>query len=192
MLSLLPARLVIRVVRRSEEVRVDARLVGTWRIEAVASRTGDYEDPNLTWTTVPADTEQGERLGAVAHTFRADGTGQIGNRGVPARSPEQFTWRVEDEGGQLYLTLDSPLGPISMRVWLRPDGWLVWEQNVFSRRIEGRRVWFNPASRQWVGREWLSQFSGWAAFVLARDAAATADKGEVSAEPGGAADRPRE
>src|SRR5262249_35204867 len=101
--------------------------------------------------------------------------------------PDQFTWRVDDEAGQLCLTLDSPLGPVSMRVWLRSDERLVWEQNVFSRRTEGRREWLNPTSGQWVGREWLSQFTGWAAFVLIRDAAPAAE-GEVSAEQDAAAD----
>jgi hypothetical protein len=58
-----------------------------------------------------------------------------------------------------------------MRVWLRSDGRLVWEQNVFSRRTEGRREWLNPTSGQWVGREWVAQVSGGAAFVLVRDGA---------------------
>src|SRR5262249_32768134 len=158
-------------------------LVGTWRIEAVASRTGDYDDPNLTWTTLPPDPEKDVRLGAVAHTFRPDGTGRIGGPGVPVPPPEQFTWRVEDEFGQLYLTLDTPLGPVSMRVWLRSDGRLIWEQNVFSRRTEGRREWLNPTAGQWVGREWLSQFSGWAAFVLVRDRPSAVARNQVSAEP---------
>jgi hypothetical protein len=158
-------------------------LIGTWRIEAVAGRTGDYDDPNPAWTTHPPDPEKDARLGAVEHTFRADGTGQIGNRDVRARPSDQFIWRIDDEAGQLYLTLDTPLGPVSMRLWLRSDGRLVWEQNVFSRRAEGRREWFNPTSGQWVGREWLSQFSGWAAFVLVRDVAPVADRGPASAEP---------
>ena len=160
-----------------------SRLVGTWRIEAVASRTGDFDDPNPTWTTLPPDPEKDARLGAVAHTFRADGTGQIGRPDVPGPPPEQFSWRVEDEAGQLYLTLDTPLGPVSMRLWLRSDGRLVWEQNVFSRRAEGRREWFNPTSGQWVGREWLAQFRGWVAFVLVRDMPSAAEWGQVSAEP---------
>ena len=171
---------------------MDSRLVGTWRIEAVAGRTGDNEDPNPAWITHPPDPEKDARLGAVTHTFRADGTGQIGNRDVLGQPAEQFIWRVEDEGGQLYLTLDTPKCPVSMRVWLRSDGRLVWEQNVFSRRTEGRREWLNLTRGQWVGREWLSQFSGCAAFVLARDAAPTADKGEVGAEQGAARDRPRD
>jgi hypothetical protein len=167
-------------------------LVGTWRIEAIVCRTGDYDDPNPTWITHSPDPEQLAHLGAVAHTFRADGTGQVANRDAPSPPPEQFTWRVEDEGGELYLILDTPQGPIMMRVWLRSDGRLVWEQNVFSRRSEGRRVWLDPTSGQWVGREWLSQYSGWVAFVLVRDAVPVADRGEVGAEEGAAADRPRE
>jgi hypothetical protein len=143
-------------------------LVGTWRIEAVAGRRGAYDDPNPTWTTLPPDPEKDPRLGVVAHTFRADGTGQIGRPDVPGPPPEQFSWRVEDEAGQLYLTLDTPLGPVSMRVWLRSDGRLIWEQNVFSRLTDGRREWLNPTSGQWVGREWFSQFSCGVAFVLVR------------------------
>jgi hypothetical protein len=154
---------------------VDPRFVGTWRIEAVATRTGDFDGTDQAWTAHPPDPGQGARLGAVAHTFRADGTGQIESNSLPDRPPERFIWRVEDEGGELYLTLDTSQGPVSMRVWLQPDGRrLLWEQNLFSRRTEGRRVWLNPTSGQWVGREWLSQFSAWTAFVLARDAAPTA------------------
>jgi hypothetical protein len=163
---------------------VDSRLVGTWRIEAVAARTGDYDDPNPTWNTCPPDPEKDARLGAVAHTFRADGTGQIGHPDTTGRPSEPFTWRVDDEGGQLYLTLDTPQGPVSMRIWLRADGRLVWEQNVLSRRTEGGRLWFDPTSQRWVDRAWLAQFSGWVAFILARNRAPTADPGEVSAEPG--------
>jgi hypothetical protein len=152
-----------------EEERMDVRLVGTWRIEAVATSTGDFDAPDPAWATHRPDPGQGVRLGAVAHTFRADGTGQIESSSQPARSAERFTWRVEKQGGQLYLTLDTPDGPVSMRVWLRPDGRLVWEQNIFSRWTEGRRVWLNLTSGEWVGREWPSQFHGSTAFVLARD-----------------------
>jgi hypothetical protein len=162
---------------------VDSRLVGTWRIEAVAGRTGDYDDPKPTWSTCPTDPERDARLGAVAHTFRADGTGQIGHWDATGQHSEPFTWRVEDEGGHLYLTLDTPHGPMSMRIWLRANGRLIWEQNVFSRRTEGGRLWFDPTSRRWVDRAWLAQLSGWAAFILARDAAPSADPGEVSAKP---------
>jgi hypothetical protein len=42
-------------------------------------------------------------------------------------------------------------------------------QNIFSRCIEGHRVWLNLTSGEWVGREWPSQFHGSTAFVLARD-----------------------
>ena len=167
---------------------MDPRLVGTWRIEAVASRTGDYDDPNPTWTTLPPDPEKDARLGAVAHTFRADGTWQIGSPDVSS-PPQQFTWRVEDEAGQLYLTLDMPWGPVSMRIWLRSDGRLIWEQNVFSRRTDGRREWFSPTERKWVGRDWLSQFSGWVAFVLVRDRPCAVETGQVGAEPDAPPDR---
>jgi hypothetical protein len=161
---------------------MDSRLIGTWRIEAVAGRTGDCEDPNPTWIIHPPDPEKDPRLGEVEHMFRGDGTGQISNRAVGALPADQFTWRLDDEAGQLYLTLDTPVGPVSMRVWLRSDGRLVWEQNVFSRRTAGRREWFNPTSGQWVGREWVAQFSGCAAFVLVRDGAPAAAGGPGSAE----------
>src|SRR5262249_1469797 len=105
----------------------------------------------------------------------ADGTGQIEGNNLPTRPPEQFTWRVEDEGGELYLTLDTSQGPVSMRVWLQPDGRRLWEQNVFSRRTEGRRGWFNPTSGHGGGREWVSRFSAWTAFGLARDVTPTAE-----------------
>ena len=149
---------------------MDPRLVGTWRIMAVATHLGAVDEPDPTWDIDPPDPEQGRGLGAVAHTFRADGTAEIGN-GKARVPPERVPWRLEDDGGQLYLTFETPQGPVSMRVWFRPDGTLVWEQNIFSRRCEAGRVWFNPCSGQWVGRDWLAQFSTSTAFVLARDAA---------------------
>src|SRR5262249_1724366 len=149
---------------------MDPRLVGTWRILAVAARTGAFDEPDPTWDIIPPDPEHGRGLGAVAHPFRADGTAEFSNGKSLVRS-EQVPWRLEEDGGELYLTFDRPQGPIGMRVWFRPDGTLVWEQNIFSRRCEAGRLWFNPVSGQWVGHDWPAQFSGATAFVLARDAA---------------------
>lgn len=149
---------------------MDPRLIGTWRIVAVATRMGAFDEPDPTWDIYPLDPEHGRGLAAVGHTFGAVGTAEIGNGKSLARS-EQVSWRLEDDGGELYLTFDTPHGPISIRVWFRPNGTLVWKQNIFSRRCEARRVWFNPVSGEWVGRDWPAQFSGATAFVLSLDAA---------------------
>ena len=153
---------------------MDPRLVGTWRIVAVATQTGAFDVPDPTWDIVPPDPEQGRGLGALAHTFPPDGTAEIANGRVP--------WRLVDDGGELYLTLETPQGPVGMRVWFRPDGTLVWEQSILSRRCEAGRVWLNPCSGQWVGRDWPAQFGISTAFILAREAAPS-DGGARPNEP---------
>jgi hypothetical protein len=164
---------------------MDPRFVGTWRIVAVAARMGAFDEPDPTWDIYPPYPEHGRGLAAVAHTFRADGTAEISDGKSLVRS-EQVPWRLEEDGGELYLTFDMPQGPIGMRVWFRPDGTLVWEQNIFSRRCEAGRLWFNPVSGQWVGRDWPAQLSGATAFVFARDAAPS-ESGSGPNEPTGPA-----
>jgi hypothetical protein len=153
---------------------MDLRLVGTWRIEGVASRTGSLDVPDTAWTFHPPTPRQRSGFYAAAYVFEADGTFRIESRGDPPRQlPERGAWRLEEEDGELYLTFDGAGGPISQRVWFPSEGRMLWATSPLSRREEGGRVWLVPGAQGWVkhDRSWLVQFNLWVAFRLVREAA---------------------
>ena len=102
------------------------RLVGSWHLEGVSTLLGRAgpDAGDEVWKADRAAPRHRAAMRGAGYVLRADGTGQIESRREPPFWPPQpFSWRVEVEGGQLYLVLSGPDGATGrLRIWVRPDG----------------------------------------------------------------------
>jgi uncharacterized protein (TIGR02996 family) len=104
-------------------------LVGSWHLEGVTALV-DPADPDTdesVWKPYRAAPRARGAFRRIGYVFRADGTGQSESRHVPSlQPPTSFLWRVEAEDTRLYLTSGSTGPSTRMRIWVRPDGRILW------------------------------------------------------------------